>query len=54
MLVGIKFDEINQKRACAGCARLFSKNKTLALGAQMRNEKINALRKPRKSVLKKK
>ena len=40
---GLKFDEIKQKRACAGCARVFSGKNMLAQGGQRQNRKIKCL-----------
>ena len=32
MLADLKFDEIKQKRACAGCARMFLEDKNSCAG----------------------
>jgi len=41
MREGTIFDEINQKRACAHCAKMFSKGNRLAQGGQRRKGKTD-------------
>lgn len=52
MYEGIKFNKMNHKKPCAGCAKGKLKNKSLAHGAQGCFHGKSCLRKLRKALLK--